>query len=74
MIHFVVGKAKMAIYITRKERIESEVCQYVVQDFKSLIKVRITFDSFKISFKFFIRMCEFIEIGCALLKMENQFL
>jgi len=44
LVNFVIGKAKMAIYLTRKEKIDGEVGRDVVQVFKSLVRVRIKLD------------------------------
>jgi len=44
LVNFVIGKAKMAIYLTRKGKMDGEVGQDVVHVFKSLVRVRIKLD------------------------------
>lgn len=48
LLNFLIGQAKLAVYMTRKNKIEGREGQHVVIVFKNLIKARLMID-----FKFY---------------------
>ena len=48
LLNFLIGQAKLAVYITRKNKIEGREGQHVVIVFKNMVKARVMFD-----FKFY---------------------
>ncbi len=54
MLNFLIGQAKLAVYISRKNKIEGGEGQHVVIVFKNLVKSRVMLD-----FKFYKIMNDF---------------
>ena len=48
LLNFILGEAKMAIYLTRRNKIESNVTQDLVSVFRSMVRARVWID-----FKFY---------------------
>ena len=44
LLNFLLGEAKMAIYLTRRNKIESNAMQDLVSVFRSLVKARVWID------------------------------